>query len=200
MAIASYQLLLFAEPRHHTLRFCGMVSISVCPPSAKPIFSLLPSYLLEDIAVQYGTSSTLYGSEALGGSIILAPTKPKFSGDTRFSSTLQAGSFGRAMAGLKATYGSDKMEFRTKTFYSQITNNFPYTAPELGYSKNQNDASVDNYGFDQQIHIKVTTHQQLSVEGMYTHNFRHIQPVVTHDTPAGTLLDKNGRGGPYVSK
>ena len=80
----------------------------------------------------------------------------------------QIGSFGKFNTGLKGSYGNKRWEFRTKLYRSFIENDFPYESPAVGYSKKQNHAAVTNYGFDQQVHLKISDTQQLSADGMYT--------------------------------
>ena len=105
----------------------------------------------------------------------------------------QFGSFGKFATGIKATYGNERWEFRTKFFRSVIDNDFPFNSPAVGFSKTQNHAAVENYGVDQQIHFKISESQRISAEGMYTYNFREIQPAVTNDDANETLLDRNIR-------
>src|SRR6187431_46827 len=97
--------------------------------------------------------------------------------------------------GVKSTYGNNRWEFHTKLYRAFIENNFPYTSKAVGYSKEQNNASVLNYGFDQQVHFKISKAQQISIDGMYTYNFREIQPAVTNDQGNETLRDKDLRIG-----
>jgi vitamin B12 transporter len=163
------------------------------PTLGQTDFTLLPVFLMEDIAVQYGTASSQYGSDALGGSIILGQARPHFSNDFNLQVQQQTGSFGKNFTGVKSTYGSGKVEFRSKAYTFFIQNDFPFHSPAVGSTRNQNNASVSNYGFDQQMHVNLSSHETLSAEGMYTHNFRNIQPTVTNDSPAGTLKDDNAR-------
>jgi vitamin B12 transporter len=43
------------------------------------------------------------------------------------------------------------------------------------------------------VHFKISDTQQLSTEGMYTYNFREIQPAVTNDDANETLCDQHIR-------
>jgi iron complex outermembrane receptor protein len=163
------------------------------PSLGQTDFSLLPVFLMEEMAVQYGTTSSMYGSDAIGGSVILSPTSSTYEKHVRVEAQQQIGSFGRSFTGAKFSIGSTKLEARSKAYFSTLTNDFPYAAPSVGHEKKQNDASVKNYGFDQQVHWSLTPRQSLMGEAMYTHNFRNIQPVVTSNSPAGTLEDDNTR-------
>ncbi|HZB13874.1 MAG TPA: TonB-dependent receptor [Chryseolinea sp.] len=163
------------------------------PTLGQTDFSLIPLFLFDEVSLQYGTGSALYGSDAIGGSIMLGQGVPRF--EKGFIGTFhqEVGSFGKFNTGLKGTYGNERWEFRTKLYRSFIENDFPYESPAVGYSKKQNHAAVTNYGFNQQVHLKISEKQQLSAEGMYTYNFREIQPAVTNDQANETLTDRHVR-------
>src|SRR5688572_3072358 len=163
------------------------------PTLGQTDFSLLPFFLFDEVSIRYGSASSLYGSDAIGGSILIGQQAPKFKRNFNATFYQQVGSFGKFGTGIKAIYGNQRWEFRTKLFRSVIENDFPYESPAVGYSKEQNHASVDNYGFDQQVHFKISESQVISAEGMYTYNFREIQPAVTNDNADETLLDEHVR-------
>lgn len=162
------------------------------PTLGQTDFSLIPLFMFDEISIQYGSGSSLYGTDAIGGSIMLGQSPARFDG--RFTSSViqQLGSFGRWNSGVKATYGSRRWEFSTKVYRSFIENNFPYFTKAVGYSKRQDNAAVLNYGINQQIHYKISAAQQISLDGMYTYNFREIQPSVS-DTGDETLQDVDTR-------
>ena len=163
------------------------------PTLGQTDFSLIPLFLFDEVSIRYGSASPLYGSDAIGGSILIGQREPLFK--KNFDGTLyqQFGSFGKVATGIKAAYGNERWEFRTKFFRSVIDNDFPFNSPAVGFSKIQNHAAVENYGVDQQIHFKISESQRISAEGMYTYNFREIQPAVTNDFANETLLDRNIR-------
>ncbi|HEY5916169.1 MAG TPA: TonB-dependent receptor plug domain-containing protein, partial [Chryseolinea sp.] len=163
------------------------------PTLGQTDFSLIPLFLFDEVSIRYGSASPLYGSDAIGGSILIGQREPLFK--KNFDATLyqQFGSFGKFATGIKATYGNERWEFRTKFFRSVIDNDFTFNSPAVGFSKTQNHAAVENYGVDQQIYFKISESQRISAEGMYTYNFREIQPAVTNDDANETLLDRNVR-------
>ncbi|HEX6227751.1 MAG TPA: TonB-dependent receptor [Chryseolinea sp.] len=163
------------------------------PTLGQTDFSLIPLFLFDEVSLQYGTGSALYGSDAIGGSIMIGQEGPEFKKGFACTVHQEAGSFGEFNTGIKASYGNDRWEFRTKLYRAFIENDFPYESPAVGYSKRQNHASVTNYGFDQQAHLKISDQQQLSAEGMYTYNFREIQPAVTNDVANENLTDRHVR-------
>jgi iron complex outermembrane receptor protein len=163
------------------------------PTLGQTDFSLIPLFLFDEVSLQYGTGSALYGSDAIGGSILIGQQAPQFKKGFAGTFLQEVGSFGKLNTGLKGSYGNNRWQFRTKLYRAFIQNDFPYKSPAVGYSKKQNNAAVTNYGFDQQIHLKISETQQLSAEGMYTYNFREIQPAVTNDQANETLRDRHIR-------
>lgn len=164
------------------------------PTLGQTDFSLVPLFLFDEVSIRYGTASSLYGTDAIGGSIMLGQREAKFQRGLKASVFQQIGSFGRSGTGVKATYGNERWELRTKAYRAFIRNDFPYTSDAVGYSKKQDHASVWNYGFNQQIHFKISPSQQISADAMVTHNFREIQPTVTNTAASDeTLQDDDVR-------
>ncbi|HEY5825102.1 MAG TPA: Plug domain-containing protein, partial [Cyclobacteriaceae bacterium] len=107
------------------------------PTLGQTDFSLWPAFLLEEISLQYGAGSSLYGTDALGGSVLLNQTQSKFEKGRQLEFRQEAGSFGHWLSGIKTTFSSGKLEFRSKAFYRSIENDFKYTSPKVGFEKKQ---------------------------------------------------------------
>jgi vitamin B12 transporter len=163
------------------------------PTLGQTDFSLWPSFLLDEVSLQYGAGSALYGTDALGGSVLLNQSLPQFKKQKKILFRQEAGSFGHWLSGIQAAYGNERIELRTKVFYRALENNFSYTSPKVGFKKKQHDASVESYGLDQQLHWKISEQQTVSAEGMYTYNFREIQQPVTNNDPGEVIKDRNTR-------
>lgn len=156
-------------------------------------FSLWPSFLLEDVSLQCGAGSAFYGTDALGGSVLLNQTSPQFQKRKKLLIRQEAGSFGHWLSGIQAVYGNARVEHRTKLFHRSLENNFRYTSPKVGFEKTQHNASVKNYGIDQQLHWKISDRQLFSAEGMWIYNFREIQQPVTNNDPGEVIKNRNTR-------
>ncbi|HTF19067.1 MAG TPA: TonB-dependent receptor plug domain-containing protein [Chryseolinea sp.] len=163
------------------------------PTLGQSDLALIPLYLFDELSVRYGGSSALYGSDAIGGSILLGQQQPAFNKHMVLNFDQQVASFGRFDTGVKAAWGGSRWRFVTKALHTYLENDFPYNSPAVGYTKRQNNASVRNYGVDQQIQYQINDRQYIAVEGMYTDNHRHIQPPVTNDDSHEVLNDRNTR-------
>jgi vitamin B12 transporter len=163
------------------------------PTLGQSDLALLPLYLFDHLSVRYGGSSALYGSDAIGGSILLGQQLPSFNKRIALTFDQQVASFGRFDTGVKAAWGGKRWQFVTKAIHTYLENDFPYHSPAVGYKKSQSNASVRNYGIDQQIQYQINKRQYVAVEGMYTDNHRHVQPPVTNDDSHEVLNDRNTR-------
>jgi len=88
--------------------------------------SLLHTGLFDDISLQYGSSSALYGSGNVGGALLLENKPPGFSRQEHAALTLGAGSFGKKNIALKTVLQNERWRFKWNTFYEAAKNNFPY--------------------------------------------------------------------------
>jgi vitamin B12 transporter len=155
-------------------------------------FSLLPVFLLDEISLQYGTSSSIYGSDAIGGSVLINTSKPTFSRGLKLNFHQDVGSFKNLFSGVKAEASGERWVIRSKIMYRTLENNFPFTSKAVGHRKIQQHAAVEQYGIDQQVHYRIAETNWLSLDALVTYNFREIQPTVTADDN-GTLEDTNAR-------
>lgn len=163
------------------------------PTLGQSDLALLPLFLFDEISVRYGGSSALYGSDAIGGSVLLGQASPVFTRSVNLRLQQQVAGFGRTDTGIGAAWGGDRWQFETKAIYTYLRNDFPFHSPAVGYVRRQNNASVRNYGIDQRIHYRINDHQFIGFEGMYTDNHRQIQPPVTNNDSHEVLDDRNTR-------
>ena len=163
------------------------------PTLGQSDMSLLSLYLFDELSLRYGGSSALYGSDAIGGSVLLGQRQPVFARQVSVAFDQQFASFGRFDTGLKVRWGGDRWQFVTKAIRSSLENDFPYTSPAVGFKKRQNNAQVSNVGIDQQIQYRINSRQYVAIEAMYTDNSRQVQPPVTNNDAKQRLDDRNTR-------
>lgn len=163
------------------------------PTLGQTDFSIVPMFLFDEVLIQYGAGSALVGTDAIGGSVSLKNKTAIFSKGLNTMFYQQVGSFGRVASGIKFNGGNHKWNFATSLYGFKIENDFPYNSPAVGYARKQENASVSNEGIRQQIAYKISETQQVSLEGIYAHNFRHNQPTVTNAGANETLDNKQMR-------
>lgn len=165
------------------------------PTLGQTDFSIIPGFFFDQVAIQYGSTSSLYGSGSIGGSIVLAYSPPVFENKPVVVEVLgEVGSFGRFVSGIKADVSRKQYRVRTSIIRSALANRFPYRSPAVGYEKIQEHAAVSGFGINQLIDIAVNEKARLSADLMYNFNRREVQPAVTSSGGSDILTDRNYRG------
>jgi vitamin B12 transporter len=88
-------------------------------------FSLIPINFIDDIKIQYGGGSALFGSGAIGGVVHLNNI---INFDKGFSSSLKTGygSYDNTYGGINISYSDEKYAVFVKSFYNKAKNNFTF--------------------------------------------------------------------------
>lgn len=145
------------------------------PTLGQTDFSVWPVFLLGEISVVRGSASSLFGSGAIGGSVVLDNRYIKR--DSSLSLMARYGSFGNVQSGVKAQYQlGKKLTGETRAFRSTLRNDFKY----IYRSKEvrQPNASVSQLGFSQRLNLQSSQHFSYTEIGFAT-NDREIQPTLT---------------------
>ncbi|MDZ4666246.1 MAG: TonB-dependent receptor [bacterium] len=101
------------------------------PISGQLDFSTIPSFLLEGIAIQYGSQAALFGSGNIGGTIHLQTQNN--SKVSKLNVMLGMGSYGAKVAGIKYHLVGTNWQMQQKIFLDQTENNFAYKAVDALY-------------------------------------------------------------------
>ncbi|HET8572366.1 MAG TPA: TonB-dependent receptor [Edaphocola sp.] len=107
--------------------------------------SLLNGGLFQDVSLQYGGSSALFGSGNVGGALLLDDGAPGFTRHRAVSLSLGGGSFGSQNALLSADWQNGRWHIGLKTFYQGAKNNFPYEN-DLGQTLEMPNAALSGAG------------------------------------------------------
>lgn len=137
--------------------------------------ALIPSVLFESVQLEYGGSSSLWGSGAVAGSIHLN-NKSTF-GQGYFSSTnLGAGSFGLMNASTQFQISKQKFISTTKLYASSSKNNFLYrdTLDKEQSLKHQHNANYDLNGLMQEFKFLINSKQILAINAWLNSNHRTL--------------------------
>lgn len=86
--------------------------------------SQLPTFFTDELAIQTGSASNMWGSGAIGGSVLLT-NKPQFRTGLSLKTNMEVGSYGMARQQLKISYGTHKWVGVVRGFYAQAQNNYP---------------------------------------------------------------------------
>jgi iron complex outermembrane receptor protein len=136
---------------------------------------LIPSFLFENIDVEYGGSSSLWGSGAVGGSIRLN-NNTLFDQGLKASSNFGAGSFGLKNISTNILFSNRRFISSSKIYDSRSVNNFNYldTTDKERPIKQQKNASYDFLGLMQQLKFLINSKNILSVNAWLNTNKRRL--------------------------
>lgn len=146
-------------------------------------FVNIPLFANDQVGLQMGSSASLFGSEAVGGAILLSNTAKQSEEGQSFRFRQDIGSFGRNFTALKFYQSQGKITTRTSIYRFSLKNNFDI--PSLS-GIIQNTTPINYLGATQDIHYQISKKQQISFHSWYNSNYR---------TLAGNsnLLDNNLR-------
>ncbi|MEH0155403.1 TonB-dependent receptor [Limibacter armeniacum] len=156
-------------------------------------FNDYPLFFFDDLQVHMGGGSALFGSDAMGGSIVLSNSQPK---DESIHLKLRQdyGSFTHSMTGVQFAARQGKWTSQTKLFYRYNKNDFPFenTAKFGKPEEKQENASFQNFGLLQQFGYQAAPNTFVSLSGWYQKNDREIQPVMSANgnSEADDLMNK----------
>ena len=165
------------------------------PTLGQSDFSLYPVMAFDEIRVVYGSSSSKFGSDAIGGGILLGSSADW---EQPFSASIgqYMGSFQHflTIAGLQGKVG-ENIYLSSKFYRRQSANDFKYeniTRPGAPIEE-QSNASMFQYGILQDAYLKLSTRSQLSLKGWFNFSDREIQPTMVNQDADDAQKDKSLR-------
>ena len=173
------------SPDHTAIMFGGLNINSLTLGHSN--MSNIPIFLFDDVKVQFGSSSSLYGTDAIGGSIQL-DNKPKWNKGLSTEIQQDIGSFGSYFTGLKFSYSNKKIQYLIKAFYQNKENDFPFLNTAVkDFEKDrfvedvQKNASIKNFGILQEFNYKISDKFYFYTKQWYQNNWREIQPNMSEN-------------------
>lgn len=165
---------------HTTVNFGGINVNSLTLGSAD--MTAIPSYLFDGIDLQYGSSSAVNGSGAIGGSISLG-MQTNWTDGLKINGTISQGSFGEQFYGAKVFAGNGKWESVSRLYYFNKKNDFPFKNPYTGDVENrdpvddrQHGSSIENMGLIQEVNYRFSKEEQVKSAIWLEDDWHQIQP------------------------
>ena len=178
----------------HTAVLWNGVNINQ-PTIGQSDFSLFPVLAFDEVRVVYGSTSSKFGSDAIGGGILLE-SEPDWQKSISGHVGQYAGSFRNFLTTIKLQgKASDRIFLSSKFYRQESQNDFEfenYTKPGKPVEKQQN-ASYFRYGFLQDVFINISGNSQLAVKGWFNFSDREIQPTMVNDDAEDHQKDKSVR-------
>ncbi|MES2679124.1 MAG: TonB-dependent receptor [Bacteroidota bacterium] len=140
--------------------------------------ALMPSVLFEDVEIEYGGSSSLWGSGAVGGSIHLNNKHP-FNKGFRTALSLGGGSTGSMNGSAHILVSKQRFVSSTKLYQSSSKNNFAYsdTTDKKDPVKKQKNAAYTFRGLMQEFKFILNSKQIISLNAWINANERRLPAV-----------------------
>lgn len=158
------------------------------PMNGQQDLALLPAYFIDDVQIQYGGSSGLYGSGAVGGAIHLS-NRTVFNQGFRASLNQTVGSFGLNQPGLDLSVSGKRWMARSRAFLRTAENDFLLS----GLNRTQPHARLRQQGFQQELAFLPGKRQLLQL-WMWTHQSdRQLPPPLTSERSAASQQDQSRR-------
>ncbi|MEM6298198.1 MAG: TonB-dependent receptor [Bacteroidota bacterium] len=163
-------------------------------------FAQVPMGGNESVQVQYGAGSTVFGSGAIGGSVLLDSETPKFdkattaSIQTEFSSLRQDSPINFSQFGLRGNLklSSQKLESRTSFYGTTSDNHFTYRHPR-GYQAEQIGARFEYGGLRQSLFFKPQNDKLLAAHLWYHHSDQLLPSTIGNTSLGDPFRQENLR-------
>lgn len=173
----------------HTAIMLRCVNLNSLTLGHSDLFSL-PLFLFDGISFQYGSSSSMYGSGAIGGSLHL-DSKSDFNKGTKVALQQDLGSFGKSFSGVKLQQSNKSVDVKLKAYYQESENNFTFNYKRIDeedfYVDTQRNAAYENWGLWGEMSHKINFSSTVSAMIWYDKNWHQIQPNITSNGPNNTF-------------
>ncbi|WP_317898269.1 TonB-dependent receptor plug domain-containing protein [Aurantibacillus circumpalustris] len=154
--------------------------------------SLMPSILFESIGVEYGGSSSLWGSGAMGGSIHLNNAL-RFNQGLSCAINVGVASFGTLNSSASVLLSKRSFASSTKVYLNRSQNNFNYkdTLDKENQIKHLRNSEFNFKGLMQEFKFLINSKQIISVNAWLSDNQRHL-PNYPNNISSKTYQRDNG--------
>lgn len=187
---------------NHTAILWNGININQ-PTLGQTDFSTIPVTSVDQLAIHYGSASSNYGSDAIGGSIHLASV-PTWQSKLSMTIGQQFASFGNSAttAYLRCgggTLATSAWESKTRIYWQNQPNQYPYDSlggHVLGLAQTRRRGAIQDW------YWRNTKGQVWSLHGWWHDNYTHIEPHSddTHQHDKNIRLLVNLQSGSLLAK
>ncbi len=136
-------------------------------------FSLIPVSVSNSLQLQYGGGSSLYGSGAMAGTVLLS-SAPRLNQGKILSMRSSMGSFGTFRNNLELGISKQKIATSVKFYHAQAENDFEYINPYNQNKERQKNARLRNYGMIADSRILLAGQQSLHISAWWQQTKREV--------------------------
>ncbi|MCB9179406.1 MAG: TonB-dependent receptor [Flavobacteriales bacterium] len=139
--------------------------------------SLIPLVAASEVRIQYGGGTALWGSGAVGGSILLN-NKAQYDEGLAVDAGARVGSFGEMREQLRIDFGDARWSLSVAAFHQAARNDFAYEVNDE--RRQQRNSQLEQRGVITQVHRRIGAHQQVHFVHWYQLSDRRI-PATLHE-------------------
>nr|WP_319399615.1 TonB-dependent receptor [uncultured Carboxylicivirga sp.] len=159
--------------------------------------STLPLLFTDNVKMEMGGNSALFGSGAVGG-VIYLDNRANYNQAKKSFLTINGGSFGRFNGASGIQYGGKNYSGSLRTYYQQADNDFPFTGE---YTSGENTTTIDRdlpnanmhqFGVMSNNHFRFRNGQNISIHLWYQDVNKQIAPTI-RDMARGNTSDAEQR-------
>jgi vitamin B12 transporter len=174
---------------NHTAVLWNGFNIS-SPMSGLLDFNLVPVSFLNSANIQYGGATALWGSGAVGGTILLN-NNGIFNNGTTIKTALNYGSFEDKQQDFEFTSSKKRWISTTKFYNHDARNNFPYINIALFGKPEQNleNAEIKQQGLMQENYFNINAAQKISLRFWYQENNRNLPATMLAVVSQASQMD-----------
>lgn len=178
---------------NHTAVLWNGISIS-SPMNGQLDLSLIPVGMTNDVSVQYGGSTALWGSGAVGGAIHLNNV-PRFGQGLQVDGGLSFGSFGDRRQQVRLEVSKHRWTTSIALHNGDAANDFTYrTGPSAARTeRTQTNAAMQRQGLLFEQHLRTGHYGRLGIRYWYQHTDRLIPPTRQQAFSSAQQLDASHR-------
>ena len=146
------------------------------PNSGQQSFSMIPSVFVDDISLQYGGNSAMYGSGAIGGVVSLTSKAEEING-LSLKANFTGGSYNYKYGSLSIEHGYKKIFSSVRIFSNSCDNDFNYYSVYKTLVKQQN-AAYNQQGVLVSELYKVNSKNQINFNYWYYNSSNEDPPTM----------------------
>jgi iron complex outermembrane receptor protein len=178
---------------NHTAVLWNGISIS-SPMNGQIDLSLIPVGAANEVSVQYGGSTALWGSGAVGGAIHLNNV-PRFGRGVQVDGSAAFGSFGDRRQNVRVKLAQERWITSIALYNADATNDFTYrTGPASARTeRTQTNADLQRRGLLLEQHVRTGSHGRLGLRYWYQQADRRIPPTRLQAFSTAQQLDASHR-------
>lgn len=156
--------------------------------------SLIPMGFANSVVVQYGGSSALWGSGAVGGTVLL-DNVVSFDRGSSVEAALSFGSFNDLRQQARVEISKARWVSAISVFRNAAKNDFSFYGPQAldAPLRRQRNAELQQHGLLSENHYRIDARQRINLRYWYQHSQRNIPPTAQQQTSSANQQDESHR-------